>query len=598
MWRSDPSTTMVIGWNQVSGQQPVLHYGTTDAGQQYEAYPYQQSPNRFVPSKGMKNYFVRLTNLQPATVYYFVIVDSEGQSRRMSFRTAPDNPYERLSVIAGGDSRNYRESRRKANKLVGKLKPHFVLFGGDMTGGDNATQWRAWFDDWQHTITSEGRLTPIVVTRGNHEYSNQSLIDLFDVKERHLYYGLTFGGDLLRVYTLNSLIACGGDQKDWLKEDLTAHPHIRWKMAQYHFAIRPHTRKKRERNGQWLHWASLFEKHQVNLVVESDAHCVKTTYPLRPSREAGSEEGFIRDDKNGTVYVGEGCWGAPLRRNDDDKAWTRNSGSFNQFKWVFIGQDRMEVRTVKTDNADLVAEVHLDDRFSPPEGLSIWHPSNGPVIYIRPRVPEEELHPLLASNGAFPMASGQRREEMKVLDFLARAELNGISLEWQTQFEPTHRLTFELQRSVAEKPFQTIAHVQGQGGVKNNYRIVDESAHAIPKNEVRYRLVHNYANGQARIHLVRQVGQSKDGWKNYERLLPDPRTGLLRVKYVLDDCKDVRIRLLNEQCEAVSRSEYKDQRAGNFLKSINMQKFRKGRYLLIIEAGEEVLLQYRVEHGI
>ena len=320
MWRDDPATTMVIGWNQKSGTEAVLYFDYLDHGKNVSAYTYHQSVDRKLWSKGMHNHFVRLKNLQPSTTYYFVIADSEGVSNRMSFRTAPNSNCERLSIIAGGDSRNFREARRKANKLVSKLRPHLVLFGGDMTGGDNAAQWKGWFEDWQYTISSDGRLTPIVVTRGNHEYSNQTLVDLFDVKEKHLYYGLNFGDDLLRVYTLNSLIASGGNQKEWLESDLYSHRHMRWKMAQYHFAIRPHVSKKRERNDQYLNWGKLFDQFQMNLVVESDAHCVKTTFPIRPSREPGSDEGFIQDDARGTVYIGEGCWGAPLRRNDDDKS--------------------------------------------------------------------------------------------------------------------------------------------------------------------------------------------------------------------------------------------------------------------------------------
>ena len=62
----------------------------------------------------------------------------------MSFKTAPDNPYERLSIIAGGDSRNHRKARCKANFLVSKLRPHAVMFGGDMTGGDIERQWKVW----------------------------------------------------------------------------------------------------------------------------------------------------------------------------------------------------------------------------------------------------------------------------------------------------------------------------------------------------------------------------------------------------------------------------------------------------------------------
>jgi len=382
MWRNDPATTMTVGWNQISGNSPTLYYDIYEHGSDTRAYTWSQNPDRTVMAKGMNNQFVRLRGLQPNTVYYFIIVDSEGISEPMSFRTAPDHPYERLSIIAGGDSRNHRTGRKNANKLVGKLRPHCVMFGGDMTGSDKAREWKYWFDDWQYTIGDDGRLTPLIVARGNHEYSNESIIDLFDVENSKVYYALNLGGNLLRVYTLNSLIASGGDQGAWLKEDLSRNDHMTWKFAQYHFAIRPHTRAKSEQNGQYKNWGIPFHDHGVNMVVESDAHTVKTTWPIRPSSDPGSEMGFIRDDQTGTVYIGEGCWGAPLRRNNDDKTWTRNSGSFNQFKWIFVSEHNIEIRTVETNNADEVGTVDPYDVFTPPSNLKIWNPSNGPVLYI------------------------------------------------------------------------------------------------------------------------------------------------------------------------------------------------------------------------
>jgi len=95
-----------------------------------------------------------------------------------------------------------------------------------------------------------------------------------------------------------------------------------------------------------------------------------------PSNTGGSDEGFIRDDVNGTVYVGEGCWGAPLRSNNDDKNWTRNSGQFNHVNWIFIDQNNVEARKIEVDNSTS-SGVNTDaTRFATPNGLSIWNPSN------------------------------------------------------------------------------------------------------------------------------------------------------------------------------------------------------------------------------
>ncbi|UZO80321.1 fibronectin type III domain-containing protein [Aquimarina sp. ERC-38] len=379
--RSNPATTITIGWNQISGQDATVYYGTSDKGTNYNAYPNAKAPDRSINYKGMNNRFVRLTGLRPNTAYYFVIRDNDSTSDRFWFKTAT-NDDSRLSFIAGGDSRNNRTPRRNANILVSKLKPNAVFFGGDMTDDDTSSQWRAWFDDWQLTTASDGRMFPIVATRGNHEDSNSTIYNLFDTPSSKVYYALTFGNNILRAYTLNTEISIFGDQTSWLQQDLVANQDVSWRMAQYHKPMRPHVFFKSEGNSQYTNWAQLFYDYKVRLVVECDAHVVKSTWPVRPSSQSGSDEGFIRDNNRGTVYIGEGCWGAPLRGNGDAKNWTRNSASFNQFKWIFVYKTKIEARTIKTDNAFEVGSVSNNNRFSIPSNLDVWRPSNGSVVEI------------------------------------------------------------------------------------------------------------------------------------------------------------------------------------------------------------------------
>ncbi|MEX0988604.1 MAG: fibronectin type III domain-containing protein [Bacteroidales bacterium] len=380
--RDDPSGSIVIGWNQVSGENPAVYYDTVDHGTSWKKYSHMAKPDREVSYAEMENKFVRLNNLSSNTSYYFVIKDNEGVSKRYWFKTAPGSSDARISLIAGGDSRNNPEPRRNANLLVSKLKPHAVLFGGDMTVRGTPEQWKAWLDDWQLTISEDGRMYPIIAARGNHEKNNEMIVHLFDVPSRDVYYAITICDHLIRAYVLNTEISIAGEQTSWLKNDLDAYKDVRWKIAQYHKPMRPHVSGKREGNAQYDAWAELFYEKEMKLVVECDAHAVKTTWPVRPSTGNNSEEGFIRDDRRGTVYVGEGCWGAPLRPSDDSKSWTRDHGSFNQFKWIFIDKDQIEIRTIKVDNAPEVASVPDDDPFSIPENIDIWDPENGAVVRI------------------------------------------------------------------------------------------------------------------------------------------------------------------------------------------------------------------------
>ncbi len=386
-WSEDPSTTMKIIWDTKSelGKDQVVYYDDVDHGLNIENYSHQIKVQKIVLHKTMFNAVVHLKDLLPDTKYYFVIKTSKGDlSKRYWFKTIDDNEDAKLSIIAGGDSRNNRTPRVAANKLVSKLRADFVLFGGDMTSLDFSGQWKKWFSDWEHTIAEDGRITPVVVARGNHERSNASISKLFDTSEG-VYYSLSFAGDLLKTFVLNSETSLNGDQFTWLKNDLESSHESIWKIALYHRPMRPHTKKKSENDRLYQAWAPVFYKHGMDLVVESDSHTVKTTYPIRPSFEPGHEEGFVRDDERGTVYVGEGCWGAPLRENNDDKTWTRSSGSFNQFKWIHLDRDKMDVRTIVIDNADHVDSVLDEERFKLPKNLNVWSPKEGDIVTLESR---------------------------------------------------------------------------------------------------------------------------------------------------------------------------------------------------------------------
>ncbi|MEO0041409.1 MAG: hypothetical protein RL329_857 [Bacteroidota bacterium] len=380
IWNDNPASAVLLAWNQASGTNPSVYYVAVEEGKVPPRYDQRANPTKNIVFRGMNNYFCTLNNLKPNTLYYVIIKDSEGFSRKMRFRTAPNQADTRLSIIAGGDSRNNRAARRSANLLAGKLKPHCILFNGDMTDGDTDLEWQTWLEDWQLTIGTDGFLTPIIPARGNHETDNKTLSHLFDIAPNNCY-AINLGGNLLRIYTLNSMMASGGDQKTWFENDLNANNNQLWKFVQYHYPIRPHTKGKEYRDEQYKQWTNLFLKHKIKLAIESDAHVAKTTYPIRASTDAGHFEGFIRDDANGTTYIGEGCWGAPLRAFNNVRTWTHSGGSFNHFKWIWVEKDKVEIRTVKTDNANEIETVNQS--FQIPANLDIFKPNTGEVVILK-----------------------------------------------------------------------------------------------------------------------------------------------------------------------------------------------------------------------
>jgi hypothetical protein len=232
-WRDDPATTMVVGWNQDNGGNSILYYSDNDFGTNISKYKERKKESHSTSFGKLNSKFVRLTNLRPNTVYYFLIKDSNSTSKRLSFRTAPAKP-QQISFIAGGDSRTNKDGRIKGNKLVAKLRPLFVMFGGDYMADGSAKRWAQWLDDWQETISEDGRLYPLLPAMGNHEYfSNHKkvsmLTKLFDIKGDNGYYALSFCEDMIRTYVLNSELGKSNDkslwsaQSKWLMQDLSKH---------------------------------------------------------------------------------------------------------------------------------------------------------------------------------------------------------------------------------------------------------------------------------------------------------------------------------------------------------------------------------------
>ena len=151
-------------------------------------------------------------------------------------------------------------------------------------------------------------------------------------------------------------------------QDLNAHADFQFKVAAYHKPFYPHTQRKRENQFLYSTWAHLFFEHGLDISLDADSHMHKITFPLRPDSTDAAHMGFIRDDVNGTMYIGEGSWGAHPRANNDDKPWTLTSGSFNQIKWIHVfpetdeSEAHLDIYTVISSEYDRdTTQVFYDD---------------------------------------------------------------------------------------------------------------------------------------------------------------------------------------------------------------------------------------------
>ncbi|MCB0641985.1 MAG: hypothetical protein KDC44_10115, partial [Phaeodactylibacter sp.] len=403
---------------------------------------------------------------------------------------------------------------------------------------------------------------------------------------------LSLGGNLLRIYTLNSSRPAGGNQRAWLERDLNAHPNTIWKFAQYHESIRPHTARKPEKNDQFIHWSTLFYQHKVRVVLESDAHVVKITWPIRPSNEPGSHEGFIRDDYNGTVYLGEGGWGAPLRTANDSKPWTRETDSFNQFKLIFIDAYKVEIRTIQTENADRVGLVDANNVFGLPPGLAVWDPPNGSVVTIN--APGQSAPPEQKTFEE-PELITKREAKIQVRDFAIKIQNQQVYIQWSTNKEPKG-LLYRVSRSVdAGKTFQVISQINGQGYELNNYECPDNYPVKDP-DKVSYRLEQVMPDGNVEYYYPQiDARESTTGWERFPKLLIDT-DGKIKIAYELEDpAANVTIHVLNPTLVDISSLKFTGQTPGKYLKTVDMSYASRGRYLVVVRADGKPVRRFRVD---
>lgn len=361
VWDSNPSTNAVIGFSpDGTSNSPYVSYGYSTNENQWSTQGVTRSDN----FSSLTSHFVRLSNLNANSDVFYRVCDQDGCGDRFWFKTAPTSASSSFVVVAGGDTRTGWTNRRQGNQLLAKIRPLFVMHGGDFTNANNVSEMTQFLQDWTLTYSSDSidgisykRIYPLVPTHGNHEDNNyKTLCEVFGVDfngdgqcTSSDTYGAFNVSPLLRVYTLNSQYKNSGwssyanTMNNWLSNDLNQQgSSATWRVAQYHKPMFPHYTGKSENTILFNWWASDFYDYAMNLVVESDTHINKLTKAIVPT---GS--GFSSTTNGGTVYVGEGSWGAPARSANDPKSWTIDLASIQQFKVLTITPSSLEVRTAQ-----------------------------------------------------------------------------------------------------------------------------------------------------------------------------------------------------------------------------------------------------------
>lgn len=287
-------------------------------------------------------YSFPLQNLSPNTVYDFEVLENATVQKKYKFKTLPADETE-VEIVSGGDLSVHPDIAILAQKALTK-NTMALLIGGDLAYEDGeVSRHELWSQLWdqlnQAMITPDGRLLPLIVAIGNHETNNKKNVD---PQTKAPFYFLFFRQNSLTSYFKRNIASHttlfaldtghvadhGGTQKDWLKKELKSEAKKENKLALYHVPLYPSLREftdKKSANGRNA-WQPLFDKFGLDAALENHDHALKRTKMIKNEKTT---------EKNGTVFVGDGCWGVAPRPASANR-WYLQTAQVEKHLWRIL----------------------------------------------------------------------------------------------------------------------------------------------------------------------------------------------------------------------------------------------------------------------
>ncbi|HAV13016.1 MAG TPA: hypothetical protein DCX06_05925, partial [Opitutae bacterium] len=310
---------------------------------------------------------VELGGLEPDTTYYVcVVIDGMPVLPEVKVHTIPsdDSP---IRFVTGGDM-GVSEDTRILLKNAATHDPMFAVIGGDIAYAngklESVGKWDAWLNFYtQEMVTTDGFQIPIVLAIGNHE-----VMGGFNKPKEHapFFFGF-FGQDLEKSYfkrqfgeNLALLVLDSGHvtkheaQVDWIRETLKQAESVNYTSAVYHVPLYP---SHRDFMGHFSdqgrqYWAPVFDEFSLTVAFENHDHTFKRSHFIKNGKVAKKGEG--------TLYLGDGCWGRKTRPVDPDLRWYLDvAGAIQHFWVVDVSTDKMVYRAVDIENK--VVDVYPQD---------------------------------------------------------------------------------------------------------------------------------------------------------------------------------------------------------------------------------------------
>lgn len=317
-WYDDPTTTMTVQWHtDLNTPETQLFYKKNDQTE------WQQATASYarLPSTQIDVHHVNLSQLAPNSEYEFRIGSDPTVYR---FRTMPQYIIQPLSFVVGGDLFSSRKLFRKMAQTICERDPDFIVIGGNIANAIHPgffqlpsrrlRHWLAFFSEWKKSFArNDHRIIPFLVIPGEEDIRSDDydlFFSLFAFPQKKLYRNIQFG-NYLTLYLLDSghFHPIDGPQSYWLSHALKETPTTAFSFAIYHESAYPSSTPYFGSAAKKIRtdWCSLFDEYHLQAAFEHHNHAFKRTFPLFHNQI----------NAQGTVYLGDGSWGAEPRKTND-----------------------------------------------------------------------------------------------------------------------------------------------------------------------------------------------------------------------------------------------------------------------------------------
>jgi len=321
----------VIEADKVRGVE--VYYDTAPRGGDIKAYAEHANAKYektlLEQADGRTVHVAELKNLEPGVTYYFVAGEEKhGFSKERAFRTLPGGTAP-FRFVDGGDM-GVDLHVVPLLQLAAKQNPDFVVIGGDIAYQSVLSgfkTWDKWLSNWENNmVTPDGRTVPLVVAIGNHEVQETAgpsleekspwYVGLFGRQGKDIYHEFHVGDNAVWfLLDTGHLTPYKGAQSKWLDRELDSNKDVKYKFASYHVPLYPAHRDFNGADSKFGRetWGPIFDKYGLTVAFEHHDHVFKRTKPLKA--------GKVVEKGQGTIYVGDGCFGKDARTIDPQPRW-------------------------------------------------------------------------------------------------------------------------------------------------------------------------------------------------------------------------------------------------------------------------------------